>query len=305
MGAIAITRRQTERLARLAAVTGGRLFEGNAWGEIDVGAALAAIRSEVGAGPGGLALRRVRAVQVAPLAALAFALLVGEAALRRRRGSRPPTAALRRRRPAAALSLGAALLLVAAAPPEPPGRPGAVERLEAELRARPRDPGLLLRLGIARLEGSRPDEAARAFTAAALSSRDAEQTALAYYDLGVARLEAGALEAARDAFFDALALDATDREARFNLEWTLRELATRPPAPETPPEPRREEAERREPRHLRGEEALPEPRPAGADPRDAKELRRWLERVDDDLGRALRSAVRASPARRSDAGPGW
>ena len=295
-GAVVVTRRHAERLARLAAATGGRLFAGDAWGEIDVAAALESIRAEVGTGHGGLARRRVRAVQVAPLAALAFALLAGEAALRRRR-------ALRRQ--ALAFGLSAAALLVAAAPPEPASEASGVERLEAELGARPRDPELLLRLGVARLERGRAEEAARAFAAAALSSRDARLTALAYYDLGVARLETGAFEAARDAFFDALAIDATDREARFNLEWTLRALASLPPPPPPAPHPRPEEAERRASQPEPGEAGPPAPRPAASVPRDAKQLERWLERVDDDLGRALRSAVRDPRAQRSAPGPGW
>jgi Ca-activated chloride channel family protein len=296
MGAIVTTRRHAERLLRLATTTGGQLFAGDMWGEIDVDAALAAIRSEVGAGPGGLARRRVRALRVAPFAALAFALLAGEAALRTRHLPR---------RPALALGLPAALLLAASAPPEAPVGIGAVERLEAELVLRPRDPALLLELGIARLERGRPEEAARAFTAAALSARDAQQSALAYYDLGVARLEGGAFEAARDAFFDALAIDPTDREARFNLEWTLRELARRPPPPPRAAEPPAEPAERHVPKPTRGEAPASAARSGEASPRDAGQLRRWLERVDDDLGRALRSAVRDPQARRSAPGPGW
>jgi tetratricopeptide (TPR) repeat protein len=295
-GAIVTTRRHAERLQRLASTTGGRLFAGDSWGEIDVGAALAAIRSEVGAEPGGLARRRVRAVRVAPFAALAFALLAGEAALRRRRLPR---------RSALALGLPAALLLVAAAPLEAPVGIGALERLEAELLQRPGDPALLIELGIARLARGRPEDAARAFTAAALSSRDAKLCALAYYDLGVARLEAGSFEAARDAFFDALAIDPTDREARFNLEWTLRELARRPPPPPRAAQPPREQAQREVPEADRGETEASAKRSGASGPRDAQQLRRWLERVDDDLGRALRSAVRDPHERRRASGPGW
>ena len=53
---------------------------------------------------------------------------------------------------------------------------------------------------------------------AALSTNDPALAGLAWYDLGVAALEMGDLERARDAFFDALALTPFDREARFNLE---------------------------------------------------------------------------------------
>jgi len=298
-GAVVVTRRQAQRLERLAGATGGESFRADAWGEIETGAALAAIRREVGSGPGGLALRRVRAVQVAPLAALAFLLLAAEAAGPLRRALR---------RPAWAVGAAAAALLAGAAPPEPgPGpAPSSVERLEAQLRERPRDAELLVQLGVARLERGRPEEAARAFTAAALSARDEELAALAYYDLGVAELEAGALESARDAFFDALALAPSDREARFNLEWTLDALASRPPEPPPEPPPGREpERERREPGPDPEEAQSEAPRPAEPAELDPALLRRWLERVQDDLGHALRSAAREGRAERSEPGPGW
>ncbi len=296
-GAVVVTRRQQGRLERLAAATGGETFRADAWGEIDVGAALAAIRREVGSGPGGLALRRVRAVQVAPLAAIAFLLLAAEAASPARRT---------RRRTAWLLGAAATALLAGAAPPEPAPAPGSVERLEARLRAQPRDPELLVRLGVARLERGQREEAARAFAAAALSARGAELAALAFYDLGVAQLEAGSFESARDSFFDALALAPSDREARVNLEWTLRALASRPPEPPPAPPPGRErERERREPDPEPGAARREAPRPGAPAPPDAALLRRWLERVQDDLGPALRSSVREARAERSEPGPGW
>jgi Ca-activated chloride channel family protein len=298
-GAVVVTRRRAERLARLAEATGGELFRGDAWGEIDVAAALAAIRREVGAGPGGLALRRVPAVQVAPLAALAFGLLTVEATRPRRRAGR---------RRALALAAAASALLAGAAPapePAPPAETGSVAALEAALRAHPRDPELLVRLGIARLERGRAEEAARAFGAAALVARDPELAALALYDLGVAQLEAGALEAARDAFFDALALAPADREARFNLEWTLRALASRPPEPPPAPEPEPEASERRDPLPAPDAGAAEAPLPGPPPPADAELLRRWLDRVEDDLGRALRSAAGTPRAARGDSGPAW
>jgi tetratricopeptide (TPR) repeat protein len=235
-------------------------------------------------------------VQVAPLAALAFGLLAAEAALPRRRAGR---------RRGVALAAAASALLAGATPAPEPAESGSVAGLEAELRARPRDPELLVRLGVARLERGRAEEAARAFGAAALMARDPELAALALYDLGVAQLEAGALEAARDAFFDALALAPSDREARFNLEWTLRALASRPPEPPRAPEPEPEAPERRDPLPEAGAGAGEAPRPGSPPPADADLLRRWMGRVEDDLGRALRSAARAPRPARGEPGPAW
>ena len=335
-GEIVTTRRDAARLARLANATGGELFAADAWGEIDVAGALAALHRDLAAAPAGQALRRVPGVAAAPLAAAAFAILALEGISLRRAGRARGRArlrlaalarsALRRRGRRAATGAGlaaAAALLVGAAPDAgeldleaqahaarelargeaPPA--GEVERLEARLRERPRDPELLIRLGVARQERGQSSEAARAFTAAALLARDPALAALAYYDLGVARLEAGRLAEARDAFFDALALAPGDREARFNLEWALRALAAAPPPPDAAPPPRSErppEPARAEP-DASGDDGAPHP---GAAPGpSAEELRRWLERVDDDLGHALRSAAREPRGARREPGPQW
>ena len=92
-GALVISRRRAERLARLAAASGGEAYRGDAWGAFDFDAAAAAIRRDAGAARGQPVERRVRAVQVLPLAALAFALLAAEGALpllRRRAAARGP-----------------------------------------------------------------------------------------------------------------------------------------------------------------------------------------------------------------------
>jgi hypothetical protein len=119
----------------------------------------------------------------------------------------------------------------------------------------------------------------------------------------VAELAAGRLEAARDALFDALALDPSDRPARFNLEWTLRALRTRrpPPAPEPqagepPPDPPSTRAE---------PEASGARRPLAPRRLGSEEARRWLDRIQDDPARALRSAVAGQRGRRRPSGPAW
>jgi len=164
-------------------------------------------------------------------------------------------------------------------------------------------------LGLERLATGRHAAARRAFLAAALSARDEGLASLAYYDLGVAALEEGDYEAARDAFFDALALDPSDREARYNLEWSLKALpGDAPPPPLPEPEEADDDPEQERP------EPMPESRtePDQAGPEQSTELgeeerERWLARIDDDLGRALRSAAAAGAGERERRrpGPAW
>jgi len=275
-----LSRREPERLARLAEMTDGVTFRADRWGEVDATALLAALRRDVAAAPGSATERRVAAVRVAPFALLACLLLALEAT------GLPPG-----RRAAggvAALSLLAAL---GAASPE--------ERaLEAQLRRHPGDAEALVRLGIARAERGRNAEARRALTAAALRASDPQLAALAYHDLGVVALAENDLASARDAFLDAVALAPDRRRSVYNLEWTLAALAEKTPPP--PRERPNEESERREER--------PQPTPAAADPDPLtpEEARRWLESVRDDARRGLQAAGHAA-AERSEAqrGPGW
>jgi Ca-activated chloride channel family protein len=247
-GELVRSRADAARLAVLAAATGGRLLPTDAFGAIDVAAAVGEIRRDAARGPGDTVMRRVPAVRTAPFAALAFALVA--AGLLQAVALRLPSA--RARRYATTLlglglvaSSGAGLAqsssdsLAAESSSGQAARSstGEVAAAEAYAAGAPRDPETLLRLGVARARAGLGPEAERAFLAAALYAREPAVTSLAYFDLGVAALERDELETARDAFFDALAFAPRDEEARFNLEWTLRalsEAAPPPPAGEVP-----------------------------------------------------------------------
>ncbi len=290
-GARVVSRRDLRRLARLAEATGGAAFAADASGVFDTQAAVRAIRAQAAQVEGAWVERRVPALQVEPLAALAIALLVLESFVRRR----PPSLA-------APLALAAiAGLLVAAAPGD---EKNALAQIEAELREDPTDPARLIALGVARIERGEHLAGVRALEAATRSSSDLDLTALAWYDLGVAALELGDLERARDAFFDALALAPHDREARFNLEWTLDALRSQTPATEAPPEPEIPAAAIPPPREASLEMLEPDLREAPA-PIDAAQQRRLLLSVKDDLRRALRSAAQADAPRKQRKRPAW
>ncbi len=280
-GRTVVTRRRAERLARLADATAGEILRADAWGALDWGRALAAIRREGGGAAGGEATLRLPAVSVLPFAGAAFALLLIEVW--------PPAGGRARRRRTAALALVACLGLGSGPAPD-----AELRQLEAGVAARPHEPRALLRLGVARLAREDAAGARRAFAAAAAYARDPALAALAYYDLGVAWLESGDPAAARDAFLDALALAPDDARARFNLELAVARLAERPPAAAKPAPrlPRPEASAAAEPQ-----------RPMPEVPSDAQR-QRLLERVVDDPARALAQATGPSP-RRGAAEPVW
>ena len=279
-----VTRRSLAPLERLAEATGGEVFRADASGALATEAVVRSLHRDAGRA-GGFVVRRERAPQVLPLAALAFGLLLleGLPALRAPRIGRRLTAA-------------AALLLLAAGP---------VTR-EAALR--------LQRAGLASLESGDTEGAMRALRTAALATRETALAALAYYHLGVAHLAAGELEEARLAFFDALALAPEDAIARFDLEWTLAALARRPPTPAAPAPSERPAPELPQPAPEAPPEAEAEPAPGkqreaapGPPALSGEDRRRLLNRVPDDPSRALRLTARSDlggAAARAE-GPAW
>lgn len=298
-----VSRRDAGRLASLAEATGGASFATDRWGDVDLDALVAALRRDAAAASSGTVERRVPALRVLPLAALALLLLALEAM-----GARPREwrAFLAPRRAVAA----AAAVLVVASLARASADDDAIAWLEARLRERPGDARLLTALGVARAETGRLDEAARALRAAALRAKDDGDAAIAYYDLGVLELRRERFEAAQAAFFDALALAPDDGEARFNLEWAVRAQAAQPPPGKRADEDSPDEAERPEP-ELPDPKAMPPPERAQPTPepdaRFAPELSpdrvdKWLDAVGDDPARGLRGAAGEGDGRRAASG---
>jgi Ca-activated chloride channel family protein len=307
LGRIVYTRRDVSRLAPLAEASGGRLFQADAWGEVDLEALLTELRRGASRAGGTPLERRVPARRTTPLAAAAFLLIWFELA------SPSLPARLRRSLGAAALAIFASTLLV--------GAPR-VRALDSDSGSRaattasrfqggwPRDARQLIALGVALAREGNGKEAADVLTEAAVITRASELAALAYFNLGVVELELDRLEAARDAFLDALSLAPDDLEARFNLEWTLGALRVRPPIPESstgrptslegrgaePDEPQADASEESVPRPgaalQRSRERSAEPAEKTWEPLRLEEIERWLEAVQDDPSAGWRSAMR-------------
>ena len=302
-GRTVVTRRDLPRLERLTEATDGQLFAADAWGEIDLTAADAATHRDAGTNgaPGERVLRRVRAVPVVPLGALAFGLLLAEAWLE---GARFAL----RRRTCLAFAGAAGVLVVALPAPAGDGALAPLASFEREARLHRGDPHALIELGAARLERGQRDAASRAFLAAALSTSDAQAAGVAYFDLGVAALESGDYAAARAAFLDALALSPRDERARFNLEWTLQALKQQTPVASPEPPEKKEPERAPAPPPPQPEETSEDSQQQSAPPPalSPEEQQRWLARVHDDPGRALRAAARGeSPGARREPGPAW
>jgi len=291
-----VSRRRIDRLDALAAATGGASFVGDPWGRFDFERAAAAIRRDAATTTGELIPRRVRAVHVAPLAALAFLLLLVEGLPRPRR----------LRGPAAIPFL---LALLALAPTALDPGDSAAAGTDSRAIAAPdesQDARTLIDLGLADLERGRSEAAARAFLAATIYARNVEVAAVAHFDLGVASLGDGDLEGARDAFYDALAANPGDDEARFNLEWTLDALAQHPPpiAPSAPGDSKGSAAKASRSEDTR--RSVESEGPVVPLSLSAEKRRRWLERTRDDPRRWLKTVAEAAggDTRRSQE-PAW
>jgi Ca-activated chloride channel family protein len=304
-----VSRRDVAPFESLAAATDGRVFRADRWGDVDLDALVASLRRDASSVSGGTVERRVPAERAAPLVAVAIALLAGEAIGLGAIGR----AFARRRRAALATAAIAAIASLASAT----GPDDAIAWLEAQLRAHPGEPRALIALGVARADADRLDEAEHALRGAAVGAARPEDAAVAYYDLGVLALRRERFAEARDAFLDALALAPDDREARFNLEWSVRALASAPPEPKKRAgDDEHERDERPDPKQPDPNEP-PAPRPDPSRQSDAKQptprpdaarnfapelspdrVAKWLDAVGDDPRRGMRDAARDADGRR-------
>jgi Ca-activated chloride channel family protein len=327
------SKRETRGLSALAEATGGAVLSTDRWGAVDPASLLTELRAGARPAGAGFIERQLPVTRTAVPAALALALLLLEAVAWRpggplgRRAFRFGPRRRNRGRAGAAAALSALVALTLL----PPGANS--EGPDARVRRRPDDTAALLALGVARAAEGDPLEAERAFLAAAVRAEDPNLVALAYYDLGVSALQRGQYERARWAFLDALAVAPGDPQTRFNLEWTVRELARRelapaggdpsgPPSdePAEEPEPAQgEPADAAEELPLEGEaeeeaedgeqEAAADPSPnTGLPPRvpplSPEAAEHWLENVSDDAARGLQQTARQGAAEKS-AGPDW
>jgi Ca-activated chloride channel family protein len=340
------SRADPARLGALADATGGTLYRADRFGRVDGAAVLAAVRRDSARDADGTVERSVPRSLATALAALALAALLAEVALARRAPRAAEVWAAPAGRARAALLGVAAAAALAAAPAaravedwsEPPSDDRATDAprdraafeaaAEARARSNPADARALIRTGIARAERGDLPGAERAFFGAVAHAEDDVVAGDALFDLGVAALERGDLEAAKSAFFDAIALAPGDREAQWNLEWTLRQLASRPPPPQQGGKPEDERKEPGDPQQGEpdesadadpdaapkpGEEAQqppPEGQPARQNPvsLDPAAAKRMLDSVADDPGRALQAAAQRSergPERRGSGTPLW
>jgi len=288
-GEVVVSRRDTERLGALTQSGGGRLYRADEWGVFDYASAAIELRRDAGSAPGDKVERVVPVSAARLLSALALMILLVE-------GLPIPKRWRPRRQIAAALGAAGMLVLLGAAPSEPDE---SFESLLARANAAPENARLQVELGIAHFARGQIDKAKTAFFASSVATSDPILAAIATYDLGVVDLQSGHLEAARDYFFDALAMAPeapVSRRARYNLEWALRALSMKPideedEGAESPnaskiqiPDPDRDEEGEDEQQEASSKRLL----------LSAEERERWLERIEDHNARAMRSALSAA-----------
>lgn len=285
-GNVIRTRTNAPRLDALATASRGVRLVTDRFGAIDPDAAVAALRQDAGAAPGEWFERRVPAVHVMPFALLALLLLAAEA--RPSGGWRPSARAF-----ATVACLVGICVPRALADAGTPASAETLAALEAAARANPGDGDVLLALGYARARAGLAAEAARALRAAALSSSDPSRAALAFFDLGVLALGRGEPGEARAAFFEALVRDPSDDQARFNLEWTLGQLARKAPdsAASPPPDERPTRPESGDP-----SAAAPQPAPTGThDETPEREREAATSRGEQDDRQNARASTAQGP----------
>jgi Ca-activated chloride channel homolog len=225
------------RLQSLAAAAGGRYwrYQGEATAQ-DIANTLRAIDAGAAATQTGVSPEDRYQIFLA----IAVAALLAEWLLDDRRPMprpRLPHGRPSRRRLLAALA-GATMLFAACGPSDPLASdvdaanelyqrdpPAALERFKALAAARPASPEIAIDLANTYAKLGDYDRALVQYTRG-LDNAKGETRAIAFYDRGNALFRQGRLLDARASFMEALRLDPTDRDAKFNIEIINRLLGT-------------------------------------------------------------------------------
>jgi tetratricopeptide (TPR) repeat protein len=105
----------------------------------------------------------------------------------------------------------------------------ALSKYQEALRKNPESPIIKFNSGNAQYKVKAFDEALEAFRATSSKAEDQRLRAQSYYNLGNTQYRKGSLQDAVESYKQALRLDPNDIDAKYNLEYVLKELKENPP----------------------------------------------------------------------------
>jgi tetratricopeptide (TPR) repeat protein len=166
-----------------------------------------------------------------------------------------------------------------------------IQQYQSAVQQAPSSPTANYNLGNAQFRKNQFDEAARSYDATIQHSQDKKVQENGYYNKGVAMIKQKKLQESIDAWKRALKLDASDADARYNLERALRQLKQQQQQQQQNQQNQKKEQkdqkdkkdQKKNQDQQQQQQQQPKPQPSRLNKQEVEQLLKALEQKENDL----------------------
>jgi Ca-activated chloride channel family protein len=176
-----------------------------------------------------------------------------------------------------------------------------IQKYQQAVQQTPNNPTANYNLGNAQFKNNKYDEAAHAYDATVENSKDSAMKEKGYYNKGVAMIRQKKLQESIDAWKNALKLDASDVDARENLEKALKEQRKQQQQQQQQQNQKKDQKnqnkqdQKKEQQQQQQQQQQPKPQPSKLNKQQVEQLLKALEQKENDLQNKLRQNKQHTP----------
>jgi len=176
-------------------------------------------------------------------------------------------------------------------------------KYQSAVQQSPNNPTANYNLGNAQFRKNNFDEAAKSYDATVQNSQDKGMKERGYYNKGVAMIKQKKLQESIDAWKEALKLDASDSDARENLEKALKQLKQQQQQQQQQQQNQKKDQkkqedkkeEKKEQDQQQQQQQQPKPQPSRLNKQQVEQLLKALEQKENDLQNKMRQNKAKAP----------
>jgi cytochrome c-type biogenesis protein CcmH/NrfG len=162
-----------------------------------------------------------------------------------------------------------------------------LQQYQSAVQKAPDNPAANYNLGNAQFRKNSFDDAAKSYDASVSHTTDKAMQEKGLYNKGVAMIKQKKLQESIDAWKSALKLDASDADARENLEKALMELKRQQQQQQQQQQQKKEQKNKKEDKKDQQQEQQPKPQPSRLNKQQVEQLLKALQQKENDLQNKL------------------
>jgi len=170
-----------------------------------------------------------------------------------------------------------------------------LQQYQSAVQKAPDNPAANYNLGNAQFRKNSFDDAAKSYDASVSHTTDRAMQEKGLYNKGVAMIKQKKLQEGIDAWKSALKLDATDADARENLEKALMELKRQQQQQQQQQQQKKEQKNKKEDKKDQQQQQEPKPQPSRLNKQQVEQLLKALQQKENDLQNKLNQSKIKAP----------